>query len=567
MANDNNHRRVLNRIIGLIMISLTVVLFISFFALIRFNRYEDESVTITGNYDVTFNDEVYNDVDITKHHFPSLKKGDHVTYAFNMPDIHVEDAVLTLYLDHAAVKVFYDDALVYEMGSPESKFLGYGYVNINLPDDYAGMRVRVCVDTVKDEGKSSLSQPVINNSRTQLHNYISDKSFYLVIDITIIMLSVTIIILSIFFSGIVPDLTHFSYLGMCFFLMGLYEFCSYDLIWIFSDSLILRGYLECTTLYCGPFFLSLYFYKEFFTNEKEQIRKVFGIVVVLQFAFPIVSYILHFADIVHLPEMLVVSHSLLSVSVIITLGVLIRKLMRKDYTHRHMVIGLIVLITLTVSDLIRFFIYMQFNHDKSQNFTSNLIFGFFIFLISMIIDFFYNQRKKVYKMAKAEAMAKLADIDMMTNLANRRGCEKAFAELRRDDDIFGIVCIDLNYLKKTNDQYGHQEGDKLIIDFSKVLNKSCIEFNCTVGRMGGDEFVVIIPSADKSNVQSVIDAIKEKCGEVNDNRNPLKISYACGYCLSNDEELRSIQSDVVEATYNLADKRMYDNKVQMKANR
>ncbi|MBE5923401.1 MAG: GGDEF domain-containing protein [Lachnospiraceae bacterium] len=564
-----NKKKLINRIVGFIMVVLSIIVFISFFETMRISRYEDDSVTVTGEYDVTFNGKVYDDVDISTYKFPSIKKGDHVTYSFVMPETHVEDAVLTLYLDHAAVKVFYDDELVYEKGNPNSRMLGYGYVNVNLPDDYAGMNVRVEIDAIENEGLSSLSQPVINNVRVKFHNYLVDNSFYLIVDIAIITLCITIVLLSFIFTRIMPALKHLAYFGMAFFMMGLYEYCSYNLIWIFSDSLVMRGYMEYLTLYSGPFFLTLYFYKEFFERESARTKKLYKVILILQAAFPIVALILHFTDIAHLPELLTPFHILLFVNVLTVLILLVRSMLRKNNTHKHMVIGLIILIVLAIIDMLRFNLYMHFMLNRMRNYVSYLLFGFFLFLVAMIIDFFVNQRTKIYKAAHAEAMAKLANVDMMTNLANRRGCENAFDELRRDDKVFGIICIDLNYLKLTNDKYGHQEGDKLLVDFANVLSSACNNDTYTVGRMGGDEFTVIIPQADKSIIEATVESINKKCEEVNAARKPLPISFAYGYCMSDDEKVTSVadESDMVERVYHVADARMYKHKTDMKAGR
>ncbi len=565
-SRDNN---VINRITGFILVVISIAIFIGFFKIVRMGRYKDDSVKITGRYDVTFNGEVYEDVDLATKQFPSIKKGDHVTYSFVMPDYYVDDAVLTIYLDHAAVKIYYDDELVYEKGSPKSRMLGYGNVSIPLPDDYKGINVRVEIDAIENEGLSSLSQPVINNARTLLHNYNVDLSLYLVIDIAIVMLCITIVLLSFIFSRLLPALRHLAYFGMAFFLMGLYELCSYDMLKIFSDSLVFRGYLEYSSLYLGPFFLTLYFYKEFFRHETELIRKIYRVILVLQGVFPVVAFTLHFTDIMHLPEVLTVCHVLLLTNVVTVLVVLIRRVLRKDNTHRYMVFGLIILILLSIADMVRFNLYIRLMREKMHGYVSYLLVGFFLFLIAMIIDFFVNQRKRLYKAAHAEAMAKLALIDMMTNLANRRGCENAFDAIRKNNKIFGIICIDINFLKLTNDKYGHQEGDKLLVDFAGLLTSACEGMECTVGRMGGDEFTVIVPEADNEKLESIIETLNAKRDEINVSRTPMPISFAYGFCLSDDAELEGHTGtgDIVELVYQIADERMYQNKVAMKARR
>ena len=569
MAEIEKSHDFINRIAGLVMVILSLGIFVAFFIIVRGGRYEEESLTVNGPYEVTFNGETFENVDLSKHDFPSLKKGDHVTYSFTMPDTIIDNAVLTLYFDHAAAKIYFDDKLVYEKGTKDSKMLGYGYVDVNLPVDYAGLRVLVDINAIENEGLSSLSQPVINNSVIKQHNFIIDTSLYLIIDIAIIMLCITIVLVAFIFSKIMPSLKHLAYFGMAFFLMGLYEMCSYNLISIFSDSLIFRGYLEYSSLYVGPFFLTVYFYKEFFSQESVRTKKMYRVILVLQGVFPVMAFILHFTDILHLPESLTACHVLLLTNVLTMLGVLIKQLIRKKNIHKYMVIGLILMILLAIFDMVRFNILIYFKREAMKGYVSYLLVGFFLFLIAMLIDFFVSQRKKIYKTAHAEAMAKLAHTDMMTDLANRRGCEKAFDEIREDDGRFGIICIDINFLKLTNDRYGHQEGDKLLVDFAHILSEACTDETYTVGRMGGDEFTVIMPGAEVASVEALIHNIEEKRDRINVDRKPLPISFACGYCLSDDAAINELNDagDLVEKVYHIADERMYENKKRMKARR
>ncbi|MCR5701204.1 MAG: diguanylate cyclase [Lachnospiraceae bacterium] len=87
--------------------------------------------------------------------------------------------------------------------------------------------------------------------------------------------------------------------------------------------------------------------------------------------------------------------------------------------------------------------------------------------------------------------------------------------------------------------------------------------------MGGDEFTVIIPAADEAMVKDAVESINKKCEEVNENRKPLPISFAYGYCMSDDEHVTSIadKGDIVEIVYRVADERMYKHKTEMKAGR
>lgn len=91
--------------------------------------------------------------------------------------------------------------------------------------------------------------------------------------------------------------------------------------------------------------------------------------------------------------------------------------------------------------------------------------------------------------------------DVMTGLYNRAYFEETIQKLEfnRTSQV-SIVILDLNYLKRTNDTFGHQAGDKLIRRAAEVLNASLSngDSSCIAARIGGDEFAVILPGKDEA---------------------------------------------------------------------
>lgn len=93
----------------------------------------------------------------------------------------------------------------------------------------------------------------------------------------------------------------------------------------------------------------------------------------------------------------------------------------------------------------------------------------------------------------------LADHDALTGLSNRRGFELALrrtlAEARRTGSSTAIVWLDLDNFKDMNDSYGHASGDELLQQVAKMLVSASREY-ATLGRIGGDEFAIVLPQAD-----------------------------------------------------------------------
>ncbi|HEX9760526.1 MAG TPA: GGDEF domain-containing protein [Candidatus Acidoferrales bacterium] len=109
--------------------------------------------------------------------------------------------------------------------------------------------------------------------------------------------------------------------------------------------------------------------------------------------------------------------------------------------------------------------------------------------------------------ARAEAYLRLAMLDPLTGLHNRRfGEERLAAEMsraRRHSTALTVLLLDLNDFKRVNDTHGHQAGDHVLKQFAHRLNKSIRGADLAV-RLGGDEFMVVLPDCTPSQVQRVI---------------------------------------------------------------
>jgi diguanylate cyclase (GGDEF)-like protein len=82
--------------------------------------------------------------------------------------------------------------------------------------------------------------------------------------------------------------------------------------------------------------------------------------------------------------------------------------------------------------------------------------------------------------------------DTLTGLRNRRALDIALGELTRHGHAFGLMHIDLDFFKQVNDTLGHAAGDHVLRVVARILTAQTRSSD-TVARVGGDEFVVILP--------------------------------------------------------------------------
>ena len=166
----------------------------------------------------------------------------------------------------------------------------------------------------------------------------------------------------------------------------------------------------------------------------------------------------------------------------------------------------------------------------------------------------------------AQEMNELAKKDALTGVRNKtaydneaRRLEWGISDGKRD---FGLAMIDLNFLKRINDTYGHEQGDVAIKKLSHVI---CHTFkHSPVFRIGGDEFVVILENEDFENVEPLVQKFNAQIDMLanNDDLQPWeRISAALGYAFYK-------QSDICVAdVFRRADRNMYERKNQMKGER
>ena len=161
-------------------------------------------------------------------------------------------------------------------------------------------------------------------------------------------------------------------------------------------------------------------------------------------------------------------------------------------------------------------------------------------------------------------LAKLADRDSLLPVQNRRAfvreLTRSMARVERYGKPSSIVYIDVNDLKKINDNFGHVAGDEALKHVAKVLVDNVREID-QIGRLGGDEFCVILDEADTNSAKEKADELARAITDspfIFDNQN-LIVNVAVGvYTITGSEDVSQALAE--------ADKDMYENKRQIKKN-
>jgi diguanylate cyclase (GGDEF)-like protein/putative nucleotidyltransferase with HDIG domain len=146
----------------------------------------------------------------------------------------------------------------------------------------------------------------------------------------------------------------------------------------------------------------------------------------------------------------------------------------------------------------------------------------------------------------------------LTKLSNRRFYEEELEKIDTADNLpLTLVMVDVNGLKLTNDAFGHNSGDELLLKTANVLSKVCKNYG-TIARIGGDEFVLILPDCSHDKAVRIITSINQAIAAEKTERIILSISM--GFAVKN-----SVSEDISDV-FRKAEDNMYKNKLYESSN-
>ena len=170
-------------------------------------------------------------------------------------------------------------------------------------------------------------------------------------------------------------------------------------------------------------------------------------------------------------------------------------------------------------------------------------------------------REKNQQQALMSAVTKLEHLsqtDSLTGLANRREIlsqlSDEIARMERGQKASTLVYVDLNKFKEINDKYGHKVGDNALVEFSQQM-KVLLRDSDRFGRIGGDEFVILLYGTDDKETEIFFERIAQHDFTLNvNNTSVVPITFSVGWVTW------SAEISTVEEWLDKADEGMYEKK-------
>lgn len=548
-----NRKVDLFRVVYWLIIFSTVVVFISIYVSNESDEsgiYKDYSVNTLTNGWVIADDSGYTKAVSIPANI-NVDKDDIVRITRKLEETHDGDA-LCLRTENAGVRVVIGRDIVYEYAwSNENRLMkqapGIKWNVIDLKDEYVGQTIMVNIKSDYDLYSGKIPS-IYYGSKDNIHLMILKETevpfFFSCIPF---VLGIALILLHPFAKKTISANAFIS-IGMFLLIIGLWEICESGYLQFGVkrvDDVQTISYLSFAVLPLTIIFML----RTFVMIEKNMTKLIVGNITV--FALYIATQFVGLGDFQSNIQMM---HITVIVD-IVYLYVCARNYFAKVEEKNKLIALTMAFVAISVVIGIDFYTY--YVHPLKTN--GILIRYSTIVMVAILGIIAISTALEVQKTnIQQKAIVNMAYTDNLTGIGNRRAFEEDVERFVEAKKHFTVVAIDMNNLKKINDELGHKYGDEALINVANTLRKF-EEYGEKCYRMGGDEFEVICTNLNNEQIENVCKEINEELSKYEYFPGvPLAMAY--GYFRYNaniDKEINKVLAQ--------ADRKMYEKKARMKA--
>ncbi len=517
-----------------------------------------KKIYLNDNWNITVNDELYENVSIDSIKIDSLKNDDKIILETTISkDIDYNQAALCVTVKHVTVSMYIDGELVYEYGKDRhdnNKTTGNGYIFINFYEEYKGKDLKLEYVVTEKEAFSRLNELWLCEWENVYREIATSNRLPLIMGSFLLVFGVMVSFVQIFAVAISAEYKNVLLLALFSICIGIWTLCYYDVMLLFAIPLYKISLIEHMTLFISPLPILGYMYSYIKEIRSKGTKYLYYGLFSVQFVLTTLAIVLHTMDLVHGPEMLKYFQVLFIVHVVFFIYVIYSKKKNNSSLSKISTAGLVLVVLCVFYELITY-LTVRYTSFKILEIKGISSVGLTIFIGILVIDLYQRVTKNMMEEQEKALLIKKAYTDELTQLHNRTYCSEHMRQLSLvKKSNYTIINFDLNGLKQMNDTYGHTKGDELICYAALVLDKSFSDEG-VVGRMGGDEFIAIIETDDTERIEKLLDKFRDNIKEVNNSKPDIGLSISYGYAVSTELEGASF-----EKIYNIADERMYEYK-------
>ncbi|MBQ9505002.1 MAG: GGDEF domain-containing protein [Lachnospiraceae bacterium] len=303
---------------------------------------------------------------------------------------------------------------------------------------------------------------------------------------------------------------------------------------------------------------SLFMMMSFLVRGK--VVKILRRLVIADVLLSAVVVMLHVRNIVHIRAFRSINYVILSATIIYSIVLNYRLMFNKSVKRvsrsaKILAAGLEILsVSLLIS--VPLYLFKKYGSQPGGLTDSIVPIGTLAFAGAMLLNFLLFVTESYSRRDEYAFLERMAYSDGLTMLSNRAMADAMLEEIDKADYDYCLISMDINGLKKVNDELGHESGDHLLTRVSSVVAEAFGKKG-VICRVGGDELLGIIEDSDRVDVDTIIQKMTIRVNALNSEEDPIRYSISYGVAYRHD-----CPGEDSHAVYMLADRRMYEFKRQ-----
>ena len=477
---------------------------------------------------------------------------------------------------NSVIKAYYKDELLASYGENLSRhMIGHLKVTVPVPIEAYGDEIRIVIEPALDILEDTFEPPILMKESNEAFFPIIGQETYYIIFSVVMFASFFIAVIFAFFYRLLDYAREGLWLMLLIFAITLWYMGNSGMIYMVTANENLNAISEYIGMYLllpsAPLYAS-------FETERPRNRKYLrraGTVLFIVFVVLLILYILPtgYNYVYHLRF----GQALQIVMVFSALVNILLPGKKARYTSEYVIkYGLVLVAASGVLEQARIILAARITEETpkfAQGFAEARFAQVLIIVLSVtfVSSYVFKVSNIIQRSLKDKHLEMLAYTDNLTNLGNRQYLQRKLDLLDKDNkDDYAVIFMDINDLKYTNDEFGHDCGDQLIKMVALAIKDAVDETGGFVGRNGGDEFIGVVIPAKK--VSSVIQDIRDNLTKASGKKKvPFPVSVSIGSATYSEvvaeihktSNITVTTSDVIRE----ADAKMYEDKYKQKRER
>lgn len=537
------HKSIINRIkVAIIVLICVTLCILQLFSLIKRDEYD--KYTLTKNVVVKHNGKKVFKGNIDEYKMKGVKSEDNLTMYMTIPKNKLKSPAIMYDNINTAVKIYVDKKEVYSIGekTPKGGIVCHAFNKASLGDITDKKEVVMSVRVMNDSTLTRLPRVYMMNTYEIDEDYYYSMHIYILIGYYLATIGMLGLVMVSFLWKRNNIMNKMLVLSATCIVGAIYMIAMFQVIPLFSDNYIADTFFEYGARMYFPMMLNAYM----LLNYPKGKRKPSMLLTLLSGTHATIALILQALRIMYVNDTMEFCLFMYVCTGINIVAYYVKY--KKTSISKKTLVGMSVAVLALVSIYVIVHIFFS---NYSDYFLVVVPMAIVVVLTIFYMELIGEIASNIVDDAKKKALQRVAYLDGLTRIANRRGLEMYLEERINKDSKYKLYSFDLNKLKFVNDNYGHAMGDEYIRTFAEKLKLVFEKGFCA--RLGGDEFVAIMDVNYKE--KDVMDVLAESVNEYNSGESrEFELAYSVGvadYTPGKDD---------VEEVMKKADEEMYKMK-------